>query len=434
MTLSNVGYAADITYAELLSKMNLLLSEKNYEEAFKFADFHTYEYGGEPEFDLLTGFAAYGLERYQEAVFAFERVVLVKPGSYLARYFLAQTYEKVDNLNAAITELEKLLTRPLTQEQRDKTEALLRRINKKLVERKRSWYQMVNFTTAYDSNINSGTSKDSIYLPVFDDFILLNEEAKATQDLSYSIGYLGGYQHPLTQFQWIRVDISANHIGFAKHNQYQRQQLGINVSYEQELLKGQVSVSGFSRPLWLEQDIADEVAREIAHFRTENGLSLFFQRDTSRQTSYRAGFSYSKIIDETGGDLDLTRARVSGAFQYKTSLLQTIMLHYQQDTSEDTLHNDKNVMGVTYQVTWPISTNVVSNSFVVFENHAYQGEHPFFQEIRDEDLTSFTSQLLFNSSEHLQQKLQLSYQNKSSNLELYEYNRLEISASWQYRF
>lgn len=453
MLLSQSAMAAKPTYAELLAELNRLLSLKDYVTAYQYADQHTYEYGGEPEFDLLSGFAAYGNEKYQEAVFAFERVVLIKPSSFLARYFLAQTYEKVDNLHAAITELEKLLTRPITQVQREKSEALLRRVNRQLVERKRSWYQQFSTTMAYDNNVNSGTDKDEIYIPALDANIQLFDSAKKTQDLSYSFSYAAGYQHPLTQYQWVRVDLSANHVGFAKFNEYQRQQLGLTVSYEQELLRGQVSVSGYSRPLWLEQDveisetsgdqnnqggsvISQDLDREIARFRTENGIALFFQKNTSRKTSYRAGVNYAKVIDETDGDLDLTRTKVSGAFQYKTALLHTIMLHYQQDVTDlDTLtSNDKNVIGATYQLTWPISSNIVSNSFVVYETHKYQDEHPFFKETRDESLMAITSQLLFNSSENLQQKLQLSYQDKNSNVELYEFDRLEISASWQYRF
>lgn len=438
--------ANDAEYRQSLSAINKLLKEKDFIAAFEMADQLTYEFGGEPEFDLLTGFAAYGSENYQEAVFAFERVLISKPGSFSARFYLALSYQKVDNLHAAIIELEKLLDRPITQSQRDKTSALLKRVNRTLTDRKISWYQMVAGSIAFDDNVNTGTSAESITLPSGDEF-LLSDDSRAAKDISYGLNYYAGYQHAINQSQWFKFDFSANHHGYADRSQYNRQQLGLTFSYEQELLRGQISVAGYTRPLWLEQEI-DVVAEgdsdsptvtsasEVGLYRTENGASLYFQKNTSRKTSYRLGGSYSMILNELNPELDFSRIKASGAFQYKTKLLHTILGHYTQDDADnsDFDHNSKITYGATYQLTWPISNTLVSNSHIMVEQHQYDSLHPFFGVKRDETFTMLSSQLLFNSSDKLQLKLQVNYQKKDSNIDLFGYDRLEVVGSWQYRF
>lgn len=435
-------HAEQPPFAEVIKQLNSLLKAKDYIAAYQYGDAQTFEFGGDPEFDLLVGLAAYGAEKYQEGVFAFERVLLAKPGSYLARYYLASSYLKVDNLHAAAAELERLLTRPITQVQREKAEALHNRVERILVNRNLTWYQQVSSSIAFDNNVNSGTDKDTITLPNIGE-IQLFENSKSTRDLSYAVNYMAGYQHPISQYQWLKIDVSASYFGYMQQTQYQRFQAGFNLAYEQELLRGKVSVAGYSRPLWREveqatsiEDLTGNIEKEIGPYRTENGVSLFFQKNTSRKTSYRLGGNYSKIANDVNPELDMTRTKFSASFQYKTKLLHTIIGHWQQDITDASAsnYNSKDTVGATYQVTWPITNTLVNNSYIMVENHTYYDEHPLFKEVRDEVMTALSSQLLFNSSDKLQLKLSISVQNKESNVELFSYDRLEVAGSWQYRF
>ena len=436
--------AEKMAYPQVLNQINQHLLNKDYIRAYEFADQYTFDHGGEAEFDLLLGFAAYGNERYQEAVFAFERVVLNQPRSFLGRFYLAQSYNKVENLAAAVVELDKLQASALTEDQRSKTNGLKSLINRKMINRKLTWYQMIAANIAYDSNINSGTEEDTIFIPKLNADITLLESAKATEDNSFNISYLAGYQYPINQYQWFKIDFSANHFGYEEHNEFQRQQIGLNLAYEQELMRGQLSLSAFTRPLWLEQevrtdseqDLTVEVDREVALYRTENGVAFGFQKNTSRKHSYRLGLNYSQITNDVNSDLDSTRSKVSFAYQYKTKLLHTIMLHWQQDISdvEGFEYNDKDLAGLTYQITWPITGNLISNSFVMVEQHEYQAEHPLFAEAREETLGSVSTQLIYKFSDHQQFKLQFNAQKKDSNLPLFTYERFEVGGGWQYRF
>ena len=67
--VSSTAYAKAMSYPDVIKQLNDLLTNKQYAAAFQLSDEYTYEYGGTPEFDLLSGFSAYGDQKYQEAVF-----------------------------------------------------------------------------------------------------------------------------------------------------------------------------------------------------------------------------------------------------------------------------------------------------------------------------------------------------------------------------
>ena len=434
--------AAKMQYPTVLEQLNQLLLNKDYIQAYEFADSHTYDYGGESEFDLLLGFAAFGNERYQEAVFAFERVVLTKPRSFVGRFYLAQSYSKVDNLAAAIRELEKLQAEGLTDQQREKTNGLKKLINRQMINKKITWYQIISANIAYDDNINSATDQETIESPRGE--FNLPEASLKTEDNSFNVSYMAGYQHPFNQYQWLKIDFSANHFGFEKHNEFQRQQVALNVAYEQELLRGKLSLTGYTKPLWLEQevksdtieDITGEVERKIDLYRTENGVSFGFQKSTSRKHGYSIGLNYAQVVNDVSPELDFTRSKVSLAYQYKTKLMHSFVLHYQQDENDlDGMeHIAKDAVGLTYQLAWPLTSNLLSSSFIMVEQNEYQGVHPIFEEIRDETLGYVSTQLIYRFSDHQQFKFQLNAQKKDSNLPLFTYERLEAVIGWQYRF
>jgi tetratricopeptide (TPR) repeat protein len=412
-------------YPEVIKKLNTLLSNKEYDSAFELSDEYTFEYGGLPEFDLLSGFAAYGNRQYQEAVFAFERVTTEVPNSYLARFYLAHTYQKLDNLPAAISELNRLLKRPLLDNQRENATKLLTRINRTLINKGKSWSHSMSGMMAFDSNINRGTEEEQIFIPQINDYILLFDSSRKTRDLTYSLSYQANYKHPISQNQWLKINFAANYVDYLEFNEYQRNMFNLDLAYAQESKIGTLSVSGFVRPLWLDG----------AHYRTETGASTSWQKEISKSSGIMSSLSSSLINNEINSNLDLSRTRVSLSYLFKAAQIHTLMTHWQQDVSDNSEYNynDKDVLGVMYQLTWPITDSIISNNSFMIEQHKYIGIHPIASVKRDEVLSMFSSQLIFNSTDKLGLKLHLNIQDKNSNAKAFSYDRVEIGASWQYQ-
>lgn len=424
LCISFTSYAKVMPYSEVIKKLNTLLSNKQYSSAFELSDEYTFEYGGLPEFDLLSGFAAYGNRNYQEAVFAFERVTTEVPNSYLARFYLAQTYQKLDNLLAAKSELNRLLKRPLLDNQRENTTKLLTRINQTLINKEKSWSHSISGMMAFDSNINSGTEEEEIFFPQINDYIQLFDSSRKTRDLTYSLSYQANYKHPISQNQWLKINFGANYIDYLEFNEYQRNMFNLDLAYAQESNIGTLSLSGFIRPLWLDGD----------HYRTETGARSNWQKDISKNSGVMSSISYSTINNEVNSDLGLSRIRASFSYSYKAAQIQTLVAHWQQDVSDDSqyIYNDKDVFGITYQLTWPITDSIISNNLFMVEQHKYIGIHPIASVKRNEIVSMLSSQLMFSSTDKLNLNLHLNIQEKNSNANLFSYDRVEIGARWQY--
>ena len=79
---SGISQELDITQ---VTKLKELVESKQFDEAYEVSNSLIADWGGDPGFDLLAGQAAYGAGHFQEAVFSFERVLIVSPDVLLAR-------------------------------------------------------------------------------------------------------------------------------------------------------------------------------------------------------------------------------------------------------------------------------------------------------------------------------------------------------------
>lgn len=428
--------AESLTYKQAVQQLNQLLAEKDYQKAYQLADEQTFEHGGLPEFDLLAGFAAFGSEHFQEAAFAFERVALEQPDSFLARFYLAQTYQKMNNLAAAINELNTLLTQPLPQQQKERVENLISRFEALLSAKQQRWGHNFSVGVAYDSNVNSGTSEQTTFFrnplqqnQVFQ--VILTDGSRKSDDWGYKLNYSGFYQYQLNQNQKARIDVSLAHFGFRELNQYRRNPLNLSFSFEQALESGRLNGTIYTRPLLIEgQD-----------YRTENGASFLWQYNLTKASSLITAASYSKVTKDQVSDQDFERSKFAATYTLVNRFIHGVTAHWYQDVSENSIYqyNDKDVVGLMYQISMPLGSSMLLSNFIMVEQHKYQAAHPWATDennaeiTRDERLTTVTSQLSYKTSEHTSVKFHLTLQGKTSNLPMFSFNRAELGASWNYQ-
>ncbi|NVK24871.1 MAG: tetratricopeptide repeat protein [Gammaproteobacteria bacterium] len=419
-------------YSKVMQQLNQLLTDKNYQKAYQLADDNTYDYGGLPEFDLLTGFAAYGSGHYQEALFALERVVIEKPASVLARTYLALTYQKIHNLPAALAEVDKLLNRPLTSEQRSKAENLKQRIERQMANLKQVWGHYISGTFAYDNNINSGTYFDVISFPIVVDGVTQGtieidtfESSKETRDISYAVTYAANYQYPLSQYQTLKASASINHTDFYSYSEYRRNILNLGLTYSHDFTSSILNTNVFLRPLYING----------SSYRNETGVGVNWNTSLSKSSGITASASHSLITKTDTDAEDISKTKLALSYVWYSNLIHSITAHTYIDSSDNAEfeHNGKTAFGAMYQLTWPITDILMSSSYYMFEQHDYDAANPVFNEVRDEQLHFVSTQLIFTPAEKFSIKLFLNMQKKSSNVDLFSYNRMEIGASWQYR-
>ena len=90
LLLSYSPLAMALSEEEATAKLTELIKAGQYTQAFALSNEHVMDYGGDPKFDFLTGIAALNVGEFQQAVFAFERAVIVKPKWHNARFNLAK--------------------------------------------------------------------------------------------------------------------------------------------------------------------------------------------------------------------------------------------------------------------------------------------------------------------------------------------------------
>ena len=184
-----------------LEALDVLIKRRQYKQAFSLASRLVEAYEGEPKFDFQYGMAAVETGHHDDALFAFERLVLIYPNQARYRLELARTHFYLRNLKRAELEFKKILKQnPPTPVKRN-----VKLFLDKIVELNRMVEPKFLFTmdmgAGYDSNINSATNerelpKEELVFPVD---IVLNDESRETGSSYWSTLLNLGYLSPLSK-------------------------------------------------------------------------------------------------------------------------------------------------------------------------------------------------------------------------------------------
>lgn len=153
-----IGGVSHASEPEDLSK---LLDSGQYEAAYVRAVSQLADREGDPAFDFAYAQAALRTGRYQEAVFALERVTTLEPDHHAARMALGDAYAGLGNQREASKWYRSLLDHP---EIGDQAAEALARVDTPfdLLGRKlRLW---VDFSGGFDSNVNLGSDEDGLWI------------------------------------------------------------------------------------------------------------------------------------------------------------------------------------------------------------------------------------------------------------------------------
>lgn len=411
-----------------LTQLQKLIEQKQFEEAFALSNTLLEEWGGDPEFDLLSGRAAYGTGRFQEAVFAFERVLIISPDVLLARLYLAFSYFQVKNLGAAQTELTKLLSEPLSAE--DETQ--VRDYLAKITALKESQVVKHDFSMrlayAYDSNANSGTTLDNlsnipIESPFFQIIGSLDESSLEQRDNSSDLGLNYSYSRKLTQKSGFSLNAGYVQTNFNEQKQLDREILSISSAYSDEFYGSRMNASVYIQPMILDGEF----------FRAAYGVAVDATWPIHDKWYWMLGLSYASVNVNANDDQDLNQYAARTRFTYQGENIHIFELSYGNDESKldnvVSISNGKDFWMLNYTFAKPIG-----NKWLLIANTSYQdikhdGTNPAIGVLRDE--TSFNA--LFNVDYLLNENWKissaLSYTDKDSNVEIYSYDRTTANIS-----
>lgn len=155
-----------------MDALKVLINRQQYEQAFVLASRMLEENEGLPDFDFLYGMAAVESGQYDQALFAFERLVLSFPNQPRYRLELARSHFYLKNLVRAEEEFNNVLKQNPPIPVKRNVQKFLDQIAKEKQTIQPKFLFALDIGGGYDSNINSATNEDFIPVEESSDLLL----------------------------------------------------------------------------------------------------------------------------------------------------------------------------------------------------------------------------------------------------------------------
>lgn len=417
----------DITYIRLLGELKYYITEKKFSLAYQ-TSLKNSRYLGEPDFDYLLGVAALNSQLSAPAVFAFERVVESTPAWYEARLYLIKSYLAANNLPAAHSQSLALINNRSTPENiKNSATLLLANAQFKQHSPEQVYKQSIQLAYGNDNNVNAGTSEDTILIPNLGRF-LLSPESKSTDDNYVKLSYKGHYVKPLDDENTLTFGVATDWYQFNELSQYDRVNTTLSGRFQQQVNKDtRWYVQANVAPLFLDGD----------HYRTESsimgGTAYSFDKQLSLFSSLSLGVmnnTFDEKLDNTFISLNL------GASYTSKKWFQNVGASYKSEYADidEGDFNSRNITSIYYQANMLLAKRWQFLTQAGYQWINYQADHPLFLQPRNDELLIFSGSLKYLINKDLALELAVSYQDKSSDIKLFQYDRLDANLSATYLF
>lgn len=414
------------SYSQFLIDVQKLVSEKKYRQAYLLSQEQN-QYIGEPTYDFLLGVSALKLNHTAEAVFAFERTIESNPKWYEARLFLARAYMLVKNFPAAQKQALMLINSSRAPNTiKTSAQALLDRSNLHSKRAGDFYSQNIEFALGVDGNVNAGTTEDTIIIPEIGEF-LLSPESKSTDDSYAKLNYSGKYSYPIDQQSAVVINANAGWYKFAELSQYDRVNAHLSAAYNYDIGSINWHVQVSTTPLMLDSEL----------YRTESAITLGADFELSDSISLFAALSGGELNNRFDDKLDNTFYTINTGVSYSTQhWFNRFSVNVKNEDADLTQgeFNSRQSTSVYYQANTQLAKNWQLLSLAGYQWINYQEDHPLFLQERADNLLLLSATVRYLVNRDFALQLTTNYQDKSSNIALFEYDRLDINLSASYSF
>ena len=416
---TNLIVTSLLSERQVINQLTELVNEKQFAQAYAFANQKVMDFGGEPKFDYLMGLAALKIKAYQDAIFSFERAVIAKPKWQQARFQLAKAYYYVENLAAARLELGKVQQEAKTPELIALVAKFISQIDDAALNKKRQFINVISFNTGFDSNINSGTQADSVFLDQIGADIPLSDESREIDDTPFNLSYQGQYQHPIDQNSLFIAQLGLYRTYFADTKEFERSLADVSVKYQDVLGDVIYQLGVFYRPMILDGE----------HYRDQFGIQSNWNLPIDAHWSIGWQLGLGNTKSQTDQALNLQDMYVSLSGQYRDGPWRHSMAINITDieaTKEQTEHRSHNYYRLDLATDYSLSSTQQLKIGLQWQKFNYNTIDPTFLIIRDDTFwrASLGWRYLINDS--MICNLQYRHSEKISNGDIYAYSRDEI--------
>ena len=428
-TPANQSFTPEQTNQARLDALDVLIKRSQFDQAFKLADRMVEQYEGEPKFDFHYGMSAVETGHYDEALFAFERLVFSFPKEPRYRLELARTHFYLRNLVRAEIEFNKVLAQNPPKSVQKNVQSFLDKITELQRQVEPKFLFALDLAGGYDSNINSATDKESLRL-VFDDVpfeVPLDESAQATTSSYWSTQLNLAYVSPISKTSSYDIRLL-----------YNKRANSETPLFDLDTAMAEAGYGFYTGPVkWRAAGRYQFVQLNGENFlNTLSGSgSAFWIFSSGFMTGISANFAQTTYDENPNGDMTQSLISLSLMSAPKRHSWSFNML-FGTDSADDASNefNGKAYQGFTYQSTtlwgqrgsryW--SLNLLSNE--------YDAENTTFSETRKDVAGTFGFgwRFAFTSTFSIRNDYALTYQD--SNIEANTYDRAKAEFGLTYSF
>ncbi len=420
-------FKSGLLAAENLTKLEQLVTQSNYQQAWEQAQQLAKTHEGDPRFDYLYGISALETGHYDVAVFALDRVTVNQPNIIRPRLELARAYLNINNDIAALREFKEVLRlNPPATVQRNVNRYI--QVMSKASDTNKKWIidGLVSLVTGYDSNANFGAETSVFDTPVFGSVTLkdssikqdspfvelrtqLNSRYIASDAQSWFFNSKLNHKHfnDAKAFNLSELNLEGGSVFAVGRQQYQ-------LSLRHQLIH--VDDHAFSSTLGLQAGLAHELATNKIL-----ATSLLIENYDHKQQDLR----------------DARRYGVSGNYRFSANNTRHqlgLSFGHEQPEKKAGKHYTRNTVGVAY--TAEHAWDAVNSSFIStqFQHRQHRASDPIYAKKRKDKRLLFKIGHTMRVAKNWSVFANISYTKNNSNLNLYDTDKAVAQVGINYNF
>ncbi|MBV1788034.1 DUF560 domain-containing protein [Marinobacterium sp. D7] len=392
---------------------------------------------GLASFDLQYGIAAIDSGHPNEAIFAFERVLMAQPDHQAARLELARAYFLIGESARAEQLFHEVLALSPPSDVRARIEIFLARIETGRQRGAAMTQRSVSLRVGYDDNVNAGPD-DASSLVLYDAYGNPYETSGVSSqgDRFTRLTGLLTHQRPLEgDWSWF-ANASADgrwHQDLHSLNNLSLD-LATGVVWQQEDRAVRFRVNG------------QRYLLDAQTYRNLYGAAIEYQQALTRDISLGAFANWSRLEYGAGTrDSDMALAGLSARWRPdiigKPLLQAAIYRGRETPRNEDAFtagSAERSILGGYLGASWTLSTQLNLNTSVVFQHSDYAGPYylltPLTAGDREDRYTALLADLQWQLSPRTRAFTEYAWRDNDSNTMLLDYQRHQISLGVSYQF
>ncbi|HQQ62212.1 MAG TPA: tetratricopeptide repeat protein [Pseudomonadales bacterium] len=390
------------------------------------------QYESDPAFDYLYGTLALGQQRYSEAQFSLERVLIADPGNLSARLALGEAYYKLGDQASAKKQFDLI-------KQSNPPADILREVNRYVGATAGSQagrlMGFVEATVGYDNNINQTSSSDTIanpaYDPIFNPFvpttITISPGARRQTDMFNSEQMGLDYYQPFDETTGMELRGRAN---------YRNNLSSDNLDASSYRASGSVYKLMGRHTFRGTLSLADNQLSDSEYFQTHSLSADWLGHDYGGWDLFANVFVNDLQFDDDLRDMRQYIAQGGGMIQvgdFKHTA--GVLVGNEHALNSGASYNANQMAGVFYDTRYFLNSQHQLFGRVFLEKTEQKGTEPFFiGQSRDATLQQLSAGWDWQLTRPVRLRSEVGYSRHDSDIGFYTYDRSWIQTSIRYSF